>query len=97
MAVQEGIGMVARQVSHALSVALLAGLDGSAVRARRAGHRRGSPQSPGQRRRMAMYGRDYRNERFSPLDQITPDNVKELRPARRSRPAARLPGSRRRP
>ena len=27
-----------------------------------------------------MYGRDYRNQRFSPLDQITPDNVKELRP-----------------
>ena len=27
-----------------------------------------------------MYGRDYRNQRFSPLDQITPDNVKDLRP-----------------
>ena len=27
-----------------------------------------------------MYGRDYRNQRFSPLDQITPDNVAELRP-----------------
>jgi alcohol dehydrogenase (cytochrome c) len=27
-----------------------------------------------------MYGRDYRNQRFSPLAQITPDNVKELRP-----------------
>jgi alcohol dehydrogenase (cytochrome c) len=27
-----------------------------------------------------MYGRDYRNQRFSPLDQITPENVKELRP-----------------
>jgi alcohol dehydrogenase (cytochrome c) len=28
-----------------------------------------------------MYGRDYRNQRFSPLAQITPDNVKQLRPA----------------
>lgn len=27
-----------------------------------------------------MYGRDYRNQRFSPLAQITPANVKELRP-----------------
>ena len=27
-----------------------------------------------------MYGRDYRNQRFSPLNQITPDNVKDLRP-----------------
>jgi alcohol dehydrogenase (cytochrome c) len=27
-----------------------------------------------------MYGRDYRNQRFSPLDQITPDNVAALRP-----------------
>ncbi len=27
-----------------------------------------------------MYGRDYRNQRFSPLTQITPDNVAELRP-----------------
>ena len=27
-----------------------------------------------------MYGRDYRNQRFSPLAQITPENVKQLRP-----------------
>jgi alcohol dehydrogenase (cytochrome c) len=27
-----------------------------------------------------MYGRDYRNQRFSPLGQITPDNVAQLRP-----------------
>src|SRR5262245_17616142 len=27
-----------------------------------------------------MYGRDYRNQRFSPLAQITPDNVGKLRP-----------------
>ena len=27
-----------------------------------------------------MYGRDYRNQRFSPLDQITPENVRDLRP-----------------
>jgi alcohol dehydrogenase (cytochrome c) len=27
-----------------------------------------------------MYGRDYRNQRFSPLTQITPDNVGKLRP-----------------
>ena len=27
-----------------------------------------------------MYGRDYRNQRFSPLAQITPDNVAQLRP-----------------
>ena len=27
-----------------------------------------------------MYGRDYRNQRFSPLDQIAPENVAELRP-----------------
>jgi alcohol dehydrogenase (cytochrome c) len=28
-----------------------------------------------------MYGRDYRNQRFSPLTQITPENVSQLRPA----------------
>jgi alcohol dehydrogenase (cytochrome c) len=27
-----------------------------------------------------IYGRDYRNQRFSPLDQITPENVAGLRP-----------------
>ena len=27
-----------------------------------------------------MYGRDYRNQRFSPLAQITPENVGQLRP-----------------
>jgi glucose dehydrogenase len=27
-----------------------------------------------------FYGRDYGNQRFSPLDQITPENVTELRP-----------------
>src|SRR5579875_3375094 len=27
-----------------------------------------------------MYGRDYANQRFSPLTGITPDNVKDLRP-----------------
>lgn len=28
-----------------------------------------------------IYGRDYRNQRFSPLAQITPENVAQLRPA----------------
>src|SRR5689334_20985967 len=28
-----------------------------------------------------MYGRDYGNQRFSPLTQITPDNITNLRPA----------------
>ena len=28
-----------------------------------------------------MYGRDYRNQRFSPLTQITPENVSQLKPA----------------
>src|SRR5919108_852225 len=27
-----------------------------------------------------MYGRDYRNQRFSPLAQITPENIEQLRP-----------------
>ena len=42
-----------------------------------------------------MYGRDYRNQRFSPLAQITPENVKELRPvwAFSSGGPVRRPGS----
>src|SRR5579875_4204842 len=28
-----------------------------------------------------MYGRDYANQRFSPLTQITPDNIKNLQPS----------------
>jgi quinoprotein glucose dehydrogenase len=27
-----------------------------------------------------LYGRDYRNTRYSPLMQLTPDNVAQLRP-----------------
>jgi alcohol dehydrogenase (cytochrome c) len=81
MAAQEGIGMVARQVSHALSVALLAGLGWVG------GTAHAAPlttedllKAQGNAAEWLMYGRDYRNQRFSPLDQITPDNVKELRP-----------------
>ena len=50
-----------------------------------------------------MYGRDYRNQRFSPLDQITPDErraaaaglgVLDRRPVRRPRGDAAVPGRR---
>ena len=34
-------------------------------------------KSPGE---WLMYGRDYANQRFSPLGQITPENVGNLRP-----------------
>jgi glucose dehydrogenase len=43
-----------------------------------------------------MYGRDYRNQRVSPLAQTTPENVKELRPVRASGAGASSPARKRR-
>ena len=81
MAALEGIGMLAWHRCHVFSVALLAawGWVGGSAHA--------APvttddllKAQDNAAEWLMYGRDYRNQRFSPLDQITPDNVKELRP-----------------
>jgi alcohol dehydrogenase (cytochrome c) len=77
----EGIGMLARHRCHVCGVALLAALGWVG------GPAHAAPvttddllNAQDNAAEWLMYGRDYRNQRFSPLAQITPDNVKELRP-----------------
>jgi hypothetical protein len=43
-----------------------------------------------------MYGRDYRNWRYSPLAEITPENANKLTRSGRCQPAASSEGSNRR-
>ena len=72
--------MVARHRSHALIVALLAGLGWVGWSAHAAPvTTEDLLNAQDNAAEWLMYGRDYRNQRFSPLDQITPDNVAQLR------------------
>ena len=73
--------MLAWQRSHAFIVPLIAAVSGVGWSAHAAPvTSEDLLNAQGNAAEWLMYGRDYRNQRFSPLDQITPDNVKDLRP-----------------